>query len=89
MEPFIPVLQINSTDQSRKSYFPIRIAQLWENEDLEAFPIFPSGVQYMPGKIRDKATFLIFLHNFPEDKSTPKLVFMTDVVFPKPRRILS
>ncbi|CAN6691482.1 unnamed protein product [Malus baccata var. baccata] len=29
-------------------------AQLWENEYLKAFPIFPSGVQYMLGKIRDK-----------------------------------
>ncbi|RXH93615.1 hypothetical protein DVH24_014191 [Malus domestica] len=44
-------------------HFFALIAQLWENEDLEVFPIFPSGVRYMPGKIRDKATFLIFLQN--------------------------
>ncbi|RXH82774.1 hypothetical protein DVH24_003272 [Malus domestica] len=31
-------------------------AQLWENEYLKAFPIFPSGVRYMLGKIRDKST---------------------------------
>ncbi|CAN6580975.1 unnamed protein product [Malus baccata var. baccata] len=35
------------------------------------------------------STFLIFLQNFPEDKSTPKLACKTDDVFPKPRRILS
>ncbi|RXH78284.1 hypothetical protein DVH24_001802, partial [Malus domestica] len=29
---------------------------LWENNELKAFPIFPSGVQYMPKKIRDNAT---------------------------------
>ncbi|RXI03554.1 hypothetical protein DVH24_004206 [Malus domestica] len=62
---------------------------LWENEDLETFPIFPSSVRYMFGKIRVKSTFPIFLQNFPEDKSTPKLVCKTVDLFPKPRMILS
>ncbi|RXH88660.1 hypothetical protein DVH24_000259 [Malus domestica] len=62
---------------------------LWENEDLKASLIFPSGLRYMLGKIRDKATFPIFVQNFLEDKSTPNLVCKTDDVFPKLRRILS
>ncbi|RXI00337.1 hypothetical protein DVH24_037885 [Malus domestica] len=66
-----------------------RTVQLWENEYLEAFPIFPSGVRYRPRKIRDKAKFPIFLQNFLEDKSTPNLACKTDDVFPKSRRILS
>ena len=77
------------TNQSRRSNFPVRSAQLEENEDLEAFPIFPGGVRYMPGKIRDKDTLLIFLQNFPEGKSTPNLACKSDAVFPKSRRILS
>ncbi|CAN6557764.1 unnamed protein product [Malus baccata var. baccata] len=34
--------------------FPVKTTQLWENEYLKAFPIFPSGMRYMLGKIRDK-----------------------------------
>ncbi|RXH98421.1 hypothetical protein DVH24_010746 [Malus domestica] len=64
-------------------------AQLWDNEDLKAFPIFPSGVRHMLEKIRDQATFPIFLQNFPGDKSTPNLACKTDAVFPKSRRTLS
>ncbi|RXH92170.1 hypothetical protein DVH24_033066 [Malus domestica] len=48
--------------------------------NLEAFPIFPSGMQYMLGKIRDQATFPIFLQNFPEDKLTLKLACKSDDV---------
>ncbi|RXH77081.1 hypothetical protein DVH24_019969 [Malus domestica] len=42
-------------------------AQPWENDKLKAFPIFPSGVRYMPEKIKDKATFLILLQNFSKE----------------------
>ncbi|CAN6540810.1 unnamed protein product [Malus baccata var. baccata] len=69
------------TNQSRKSNFPVRIAQLRENDDLEAFPIFLGDVRYMPGKIRDKATFSIFLQIFPEDKSAPNLACKSDAIF--------
>ncbi|CAN6578677.1 unnamed protein product [Malus baccata var. baccata] len=47
--------------------------RLWENDELKAFPIFPSGVRYMPEKIKDKATFPIFLQNCLEEKSTLNL----------------
>ncbi|CAN6725200.1 unnamed protein product [Malus baccata var. baccata] len=42
----------------------------------------------MLGKIRGKATFLIFLQNFPQDKSTPKPASLFDFrrVSPKPFR---
>ncbi|KAB2600286.1 hypothetical protein D8674_010557 [Pyrus ussuriensis x Pyrus communis] len=79
---------IGDNSTFRRSFDAI-IAQLWENKDLKAFPIFPSGVRYIPGKIRDKATFTIFLQNFSEDKSTQKLACKTDDVFPKRRMIVS
>ncbi|RXH93366.1 hypothetical protein DVH24_013942, partial [Malus domestica] len=60
--------------------------QLWENDELKAFPIFPSGVKYMPEKLKDKSKFPIFLQNFPEEKSTSNLACKLDDVFPKPRK---
>ncbi|RXH76978.1 hypothetical protein DVH24_019866 [Malus domestica] len=62
-----------------------KTTQLWENDELKAFSIFPSGVRYMPKKIRDKATLSIFLQNFPEEKSTLNLACKSDDMFPKPR----
>ncbi|RXH78362.1 hypothetical protein DVH24_001880 [Malus domestica] len=64
-------------------------AILWENDDLKAFLIFPIGVRYIIGRIRDKSTFPICLQNFLEDKLTSKLACKTDDVFPKPRMIIS
>ncbi|RXH91877.1 hypothetical protein DVH24_020900 [Malus domestica] len=49
------------------------LGQLWENDDLKAFPIFPSGVRYILRKIKDKTTFPIFLKIFPEEKLTSNL----------------
>ncbi|RXI01220.1 hypothetical protein DVH24_001454 [Malus domestica] len=60
-----------------------------ENVDVKASPFFPSGMRYMLGNIRDKAMFTIFLQNFLEHKSTPKLACKIDDMFPKPRMILS
>ncbi|RXI04631.1 hypothetical protein DVH24_038905 [Malus domestica] len=54
-----------------------------ENAKLKAFPIFPSGIRYMPGKIRDKPTFSILFQNFPEDKSSSNLACKSDDMFPK------
>ena len=87
----LPATSFSSKDYDAvQSYLnSVRTAQLWENEDLKAFPIFPRGVRYILGKIRDKATFPIFLQNFSEDKSTSNLACKSDAVFPKSRRILS
>ncbi|RXH97448.1 hypothetical protein DVH24_007794 [Malus domestica] len=58
----------------------LRVRQLAEkeNDDLKAFPIFPSKVRYIIGNIRDKATFPIFLQNFTEEKSTSNLACKSD-----------
>ncbi|RXI06629.1 hypothetical protein DVH24_025765 [Malus domestica] len=64
----------------------LRKQDMWENDELKAFLIFPSGVRYVPEMIRDKATFPIFLQNFPKEKSTSNLACKSDDVFPKPTR---
>ncbi|RXI09478.1 hypothetical protein DVH24_034095 [Malus domestica] len=57
-----------------------------ENAKLKAFPIFPSHIRYMPGKIRDKAMFPIFLQKFPEEKSTSDWACNSDDMFPKTKK---
>ncbi|RXI06950.1 hypothetical protein DVH24_026086 [Malus domestica] len=54
-----------------------------ENAKLKGFLILLSGMQYMPEKIRNKATFLIFLQNFLEEKSTSNGACNSDDMFPK------
>ncbi|CAN6710571.1 unnamed protein product [Malus baccata var. baccata] len=74
------------TDDARAWFktLPVKSITSWTQlSNLKVFPIFPSGVRYMLGKMRDKSTFSIVLQNFLEEKSTLNLACKSDAVFPK------